>query len=153
MPTANLQPPTEAVAAFENNIWPAVALYNLHQMQGDVGSVAFNKIVDPSLDAPAWGAVRDAIQKLGTIREDPPGMVEVGPDGRLSLASADLTGGDAANATLQICYTYTASDRFGKNRVHAASEATVELRKTDTWYLHAITNDHVVPDCSGSSKT
>ncbi len=151
MPTASLQPPTEAVAAFENSIWPAVALYNLNQSQGDVGSVAFNKIVDPSLDAPAWGAVRDAIQKLGTVREDTRNAPGVSREDRLSLASADLTGGDATSATLRICYTYTASEWGGKNRVHAASEATVELRKTDTWYLHAITNDHVVPDCSGST--
>jgi hypothetical protein len=59
------------------------------------------------------------------------------------------------NATVQVCYTFTAvsypSDAAHPRYAPAASEADFDLRKTANWYLNAITNDHVVPGC-GATK-
>ncbi|QSM91963.1 hypothetical protein I3U44_24270 [Mycobacteroides abscessus subsp. bolletii] len=101
----------------------------------------------------ARARLEESVQRLGTVRDadQTHGLIDRDREVGLTLADTALTALDSSKATLQMCYTYIANvygaigDPPAKNP--GASEATVELRKADNWYLNAITNDHVVPGC------
>lgn len=152
------------IPRFTNDIWPAINAYNSDVSQGSPGYQQWTGII-AELDADQYGQLRGATQKLGTVREADQTHSSIHQNGEgLFLADTSLAALDSAKATLQICYTYTASTRRTINdpriETPAASEATVELRKKYDpelrkkvdWYLSAITDDHVVPGCSASSK-
>ncbi|MBN7353347.1 hypothetical protein D2E46_21335 [Mycobacteroides abscessus] len=124
--------------------------------QGGARYVKFMKIVVPDLDADQYGRLRDAVHELGTVQKADESQGRIYRDDDLHLSDTALTALNPPSAVLRVCYTYTADTRRrlkdSPNPKPFASEATVELRKTDNWYLHSITNDHVVPGCPTSSK-
>lgn len=133
------------IARFTNDLWPAIDACNGVCDQGGENYVWLHQMYAPNADP----GLRHAVQGLGQADRD---SVMAGNPFRdtdgLRLGSAVLTALDPPVATLRVCYTYSLTDRY-----HAmppqptASEITVELSKTDAWYLHSITNDHVVPGC------
>ncbi|MBE5462043.1 hypothetical protein [Mycobacteroides abscessus] len=144
------------IPRFTNDIWPAVVACNGACDQGGARHAKFTKIVVPGLDADHYGRLRDAVQKLGTVQEADQSQGGIYRDDELRLADTALTALDPPSAVLQVCYSFTArSNPAGSQQPKlepATSEATVELRKTDNWYLYSITNDHVVPGCPASPK-
>jgi hypothetical protein len=154
-------PPTIAdtegvIPRFTQDIWPVVESYNAHPGQGNPGGInpayeQFTKITDKGLDAEGWNRLSAAVHHLGTVQEMDETHGDIGRDASgLHLADTRLVVETPDNAKLDICYTYTAESYQGQRPVHTpgASEATVELHKTDNnWYLRSITNDHVVPNC------
>ncbi|AMU63820.1 hypothetical protein P5V63_21565 [Mycobacteroides abscessus subsp. abscessus] len=113
-------------------------------------------IVDPQLDGAARNALFEDVRSLGTVgRNKETDEVESYPTGPLNLAATSATALNASTATLVICYTYTSVTQRTVNdpqvQAPAASEATFELAQVNNvWYLHSVTNDHVVPDCQSS---
>ncbi|GAB7070404.1 hypothetical protein H7J06_24525 [Mycobacterium hodleri] len=72
------------------------------------------------------------------------------------VANADVQSEHDNTATVNVCYTYDHSwyvDIADTHHAPGASEATVALVNVDnTWYLRAVTDDHVVPACD-TNKT
>lgn len=141
----------EVLARFKQEIWPAIDAYNQNPFQGSPEAGRLSAVIDKGLAATEWSRVRDGVQRLGHL--GPASAAE----GQLTLVGtsvAAITQSNTPTATLEVCYTYTlatdSNDPPSTKRESAASEATVELRKTDNWYLYGITNDHVVPGCSSS---
>ncbi|MBN7391523.1 Uncharacterised protein [Mycobacteroides abscessus subsp. bolletii] len=147
------------VPRFNNDIWPAMEGYRAPG-QGSPANRRFVAILDKELTPDEFSAVRAANEGLGKVWRNKDNELEgiaSFPTGDLTLADTSLTALDSSKATLQICYTYVAGS-YGATindpliEKPAASEATVELRKTDNWYLYSITDDHVVPECPASPK-
>lgn len=156
--TSTVSPPDTdgVVARFTKDIWPALEGYRAPG-QGSPSYRRYLTVVDPGLDGPAWNALFESGVALAKVHYNAEtGAVESFPTGPLTLADASLTGLDVPTATLTICYTYTAVTQRTINdqsQAPAASEATIGLIKDNgTWYLHSITNDHVVQGCSASPK-
>ena len=139
----------EVIARFTNAIWPAVEGYR-YVGQGSEASKRFWSVTE----ADSAHAVHDAGIDLGVVMGADRVAVSF-PDGPLRLANTAVTAISATDATVVACYTYASVPRNDPtdSGVPKASEATFILHKTDVWYLHAITNDHVVPDCAGSSTS
>ncbi len=147
------------ISRFTNDIWPAINAYNFEPWQVSPGTQQFNKIIyrGPDMDVDQHSKLRAAAEKLGTVQEGNQTQPHITHDSQgLHLADTALTALDSPKATLQVCYTFTADTRQTINDAPNIkpfdSEATIELRKTDSWYLYAITDDHVVQGCSGSQK-
>lgn len=147
----------EVIRRFTQDIWPAVTAYNRSPDQGNPGgpNLAYEQyltIIDKSLTEGAWDRLRDAVQHLGVVRDfdDPQGGSA--RTGGLRLDDVRVTALNPPTVTLQACYTFTALSYQGRQpiRTPTAMESTFDLRKTDNWYLHSITNDHVVPVCPSS---
>jgi hypothetical protein len=150
------------VARFTNDIWPAINAYNgVVAAQGGRADRQFHAIIDPSLRSAddvdtltAYASLRDAVQGLGQASRDSvmSGNPFRDPRVGLRLGSAVLTALNPPVATLKVCYTYSLIDHdHAMPPQPAASEITVKLHKTDAWYLHSITNNHVVPSCPAST--
>lgn len=142
------------IARYTNDIWPLIKASNQAPPdQLSQNAVGLSRVVYRDIPMESRARLEDSVERLGTVREadQTHGLIERDRAVGLTLADAALTVLDSSKATLQMCYTYIANsygaigDPPAKNP--GASEATVELRKTDTWYLYAITNDHVVPSC------
>ncbi|MGB0971764.1 MAG: hypothetical protein ACPGVG_12490 [Mycobacterium sp.] len=159
-PAVNRQ---QIVERYTTAIWPATSAYNADHSQGGSASKQFHAVIEPILTssgggieaASAYSALREAAQKLGRMNEyDTQTQTSHYNDG-LHMKNVRVTSVNGNTATLMVCYTYT--DFWYVNiqdtqHSAAASEATAQLVKVDnTWYLRAITNDHVVPDCSDST--
>lgn len=136
---------TSGIAArFTNDIWPAIKEYSHYQY-------ATNKlraIVDPAvLDD---DKIADSAEALGGSGYDNAIKVMHYADDR-RLISTNVTAINGGTATVIACYSYTYIVDVGatdKKEEPRSSEATMELVNIDNlWYLHAITDDHVVPDC------
>lgn len=144
------------IPRFTTDIWPAIVACNGACDQGGARQAKFMKIVVPELDAGHYGQLRDAVHELGTVQEADESRGRIYRDDDLHLSDTALTALNPPSAVLHVCYTYTADTRRTlkdpPNLKPFASEATVELRKTDNWYLYSITDDHVVPDCPASPK-
>jgi len=150
----------QIVARLTNDIWPAVSAYNLQPTQASPGAKQFHAIIDPALQsaaaASAYDALRDAVQKLGQQGQyDSAAQTTHSNDG-LAVAHTDIQSVQDNAATLSVCYTYDHSWYVNiQNTQHApgTSEATVQLVKANnTWYLHGIANDHVVPSCGAANS-
>lgn len=143
-------PDTDGVLQrFTKDIWPAMEEYRFPG-QGGPQYARYLQIVDKDLPAERWNALHAADESLGVVWHDRQKRETFNfPVGDLHLADVSLTSLHPPAATLVICFTFDAlrSEMTGQTREAAASEATIELRKTDTWYLHAITDDHRVPGC------
>lgn len=154
--STNVPDTNGVIPRFTNYIWPAVVACNGACDQGGARYAKFIKIVVPSLEADQYGRLRDAVHELGTVQKADESQGRIYRDDDLHLSDTALTALNPPSAVLQVCYTYTADTRRTlkdpPNLKPFASEATVELRKTDNWYLYAITDDHVVQGCSGSPK-
>ncbi|MUL75720.1 hypothetical protein [Mycolicibacterium sp. CBMA 226] len=145
----------QIVSRLTNDIWPAVSAYNLQPTQASPGAKQFRAILDPSLQSAtagdAYNALRDAAQKLGQQGQYDPATQTTHSNDGLAVAHADVQSVQDDAATLNVCYTYDHSWYVNiQNTQHApgSSEATVQLVKANnTWYLHSIANDHVVPNC------
>ncbi len=164
MPTASSQPPPEdLLPAFTNTIWPAIVDYNKHRSQGGPESERFHDIMDPDLKGDnagidgvrAYSALRDAAQNLGQTDYDNTAKVQHSSSD-ITAAHSEVSSFTSNTAAVNVCYTYTHSwyrDVKDKQQAPAASEATVELVNVDnTWYLRAITDDHVVPSCTSGRE-
>ncbi|WP_105294549.1 hypothetical protein [Mycolicibacter virginiensis] len=145
----------QTVNRLTNDIWPAVSLYNLQPSQSSPGAVQFSAVIDPHLRSGDAGAayteLRSVARQLGRQGEyDPQTRTTHGNDG-MTVAHVDVQSVHNDVATLNVCYTYTHSwyeNIADTQRGPGASEATVGLVNVDnTWYLHSITDDHVVPGC------
>ncbi|WP_131822412.1 hypothetical protein [Mycobacteroides chelonae] len=138
----------EVVARFSGDIWPAINGFNQAPFQGNAASGRLSTMIDKDLDAPAWSRVRAGVQGLAHTGPDRAADGDLTP---ASVAVTAVTQADPRIATLQVCYTYTlaivSNDPPATKREPGASEVTIELRQADAWYLHALTNDHVVPSC------
>lgn len=143
----------QIVGSVRDTIWPALNAYNGAPTQNSPGSAQFRAVVDPGLrsDVQAYGALQTAAQALGQQAQfDQQTRITHSHDG-MALARADVQSSDGNVATVNACYTYT--DRQEVNignsqQSPAASQATMTLANVDgTWYLRAITDDHVVPGC------
>lgn len=149
-------PDTDGVVTrLTKDIWPAVEGYRAPG-QGSPSYRRYVAIVDPQLDGAARNALFEDVRSLGTVgRNKETDEVESYPTGPLNLAATSATALNASTATLVICYTYTSVTQRTVNdpqvQAPAASEATFELAQVNNvWYLHSVTNDHVVPDCQSS---
>lgn len=154
--STNVPDTNGVIPRFTNDIWPAIVACNGACDQGGARHAKFMKIVVPELDAGHYGQLRDAVHELGTVQEAGESRGRIYRDDDLHLSDTAQTALNPPSALLHVCYTYTADTRRTlkdpPNLKPFASEATVELRKTDNWYLYSITNDHVVPGCSASPK-
>ncbi|MBS9535693.1 hypothetical protein KIH27_19080 [Mycobacterium sp. M1] len=134
------------IVRFTKDLWPAIAACNGVCDQGGKNYVRLHQLYDPNADP----GLRQAVQGLGQADRD--SVMSGNPfrdmDG-IRLGSAVLTALNPPTAALKVCYTYTLT--LGADNPMppqpTASEVTVELHKTDAWYLHSITNDHVVSSC------
>lgn len=149
------------LSRFTTEIWPLVSASNeAPPDQLSQNPVGLSRVIYRNVPMEVRAHLEESIQHLGTVWRNKDNKLEgeiswsASP---LTLVDTPLTALDSSKATLQICYTYvsasygaTINDPLIKNP--AASEATVELRKTDNWYLYSITDDHVVPGCSASPK-
>ena len=74
----------------------------------------------------------------------------------LKLGTVDVQSVNDGAAAVNACYTYVHSWSVkADNTTHAAaaSQTSVQLAHVNNnWYLHGITNDHVVPSCGASSS-
>lgn len=154
--STNVPDTNGVIPRFTNDIWPAIVACNGACDQGGARHAKFMKIVVPELDADHYGQLRDAVHELGTVQEAGESRGRIYRDDDLHLSDTALTALNPPSALLHVCYTYTADTRRTlkdpPNLKPFASEATVELRKTDNWYLYSITDDHVVPECPASPK-
>lgn len=138
----------EVIDRFTRDIWPAVEGYRYHG-QGSPESKRFWSIVEPDQSV----AVHRAGIDLGVVMGADQVPISF-PGGPLRLANTAVTSISPTDATIVACYTYTSVPRSAPTDpgVPAASEATFGLRKTDAWYLHSITDDHVVPGCGNVNR-
>ncbi|MFA4083453.1 hypothetical protein ONA92_17290 [Mycobacteroides salmoniphilum] len=144
------------IPRFTNDIWPAINAYRSELGQGSPGYQQWTGII-ATLDADQYGKLRDATQELGQRRREDVMQGKPGSDSDLKLVDAALVESRTESVVIQACYTYTVGTYPNGNAqpsasVPSASEAAFELRKTDNWYLSAITNDHVVQGCPASPK-
>ncbi len=132
---------------FADDIWPAVAGYRAPG-QGSPEYQRWTKVIDAKTPED-YGALRASSQNLGKVMNGD--LVVSFPSDELRLADTALTALDPSSATVVACYTYHSESESDPNQITpAASQATFGLKKTDKWFLHSITNDHVVPGCSSS---
>jgi hypothetical protein len=140
VPTVNDQ---QIINRLTHDIWPAVSLYNGDPAQRSLGQLS--AITDPTV------SLADAVQKLGQQGQYDPQTKTIHYNDGLTVAHAEVQEVQGNTATLDVCYTYTHYWYVNvEDTQHApgASDATVQLVDVNnTWYLHSITNDHVVPNC------
>ncbi|MEZ0363408.1 hypothetical protein ACAG26_06845 [Mycobacterium sp. pUA109] len=109
-------------------------------------------IVDKGLSPEQWGALREATSHLGNVgdRLAPQSFPD---ENGLHLSRASVSALNGADATVIACYTFTSLRAAAPTDpgVPTTSEATFGLHKTDNWYLHDITDDHVVPGCQSDA--
>lgn len=156
-PTVNNQ---QIITRLTTDIWPAVSAYNLQPTQASAGAKQFHAIIDPALQSAdagdAYDALRDAVQKLGQQGQYDPATQTTHSNEGLTVAHADVQSVQGNSATVDVCYTYTHSWYVNiANTQHApgSSETTAQLVEVNgTWYLHAITNDHVVAGCAATGS-
>ncbi|SLD20816.1 Uncharacterised protein [Mycobacteroides abscessus subsp. massiliense] len=150
--TADVPQNPAIIARFTNEIWPVMNQYSPDQ----AGMTRLTRIVDPNLPPDALngdigtalinmlrGSGYDAKNEFAHHRSDP------------KIANVDITAIGSGTATLKLCYKYIhvwyryADDPH--NEAPESSEANIELAQVNNvWYLHSVTNDHVVPDCQSS---
>jgi hypothetical protein len=138
---------------FTTGIWPAVEGYNAHPSQGGPEYNQYLTVIDKNLDTGNWDALRTAVHHLGVVGEADETQGGSERDGSgLRLADTRVAALNPPTAVLQVCYTFTALSYQGDQpvRTPTTSAAHFELHKADNWYLNAITNDQVVPNCSAA---
>lgn len=168
-PSPSVEPSTVATTSvmdtqgvlsrFATDIWPLVSASNeAPPDQLSQNPIGLSRVVYRDIPMSMRAHLQDTIEHLGTVWRNKDNELEgevSWSTSPLTLADSSLTALDSSKATLQVCYTYV-SGSYGATindpliEKPAASEAAVELRKSDNWYLYAITNDHVVPGCSSS---
>lgn len=136
------------IARFTDDIWPAINDYNRHPGQGNYPKVEpvysqFRDILDQGLSTDERKQVAAAVSDLAGVNGDDFDAIRLSD---LLPAQVQVTALNPADATLRVCYTYTVDEKHTRP---AASEVMVGLAFVDnTWYLHSVTDDHVVPSCS-----
>ncbi|SIA36776.1 hypothetical protein [Mycobacteroides abscessus] len=134
------------VRRFTDDIWPAIAQYGPYQAAAN----KFRLVVDPAV-LPHESQLTNSVEALGGAGYDGATQTTSSHDD-LRLVATDVTGVNGSKATLTACYSYVYSSYVNiadKKDVPRSSEATVELANVNNaWYLHSITNDHIVPGCS-----
>ena len=103
----------------------------------------------------SFNALRSAAATLGRQGAyDPATRLSYFNDG-MTAARTDVTAVRDTTATVNVCYAYTEWSSVNlKDRQQSpgAAQATLDLVSVnDTWYLHAISGDHVVPGCGPQS--
>lgn len=136
-----------AVAArFTDEIWPAISQYGPYQ----AASNKLRAVVDPDAD---WDALTRAIEAFGGAGYDGATKVRRTADDP-RLVTVNVTEVNGNKATVAVCYSYAYAEFVNiadKRTQDRTSQVEAELSNTShTWYLHALTNDHTVPDCQSS---
>lgn len=123
---------------FSRTIWPAINDMNMLNLSYD----DFYSVLDKNLDNDQWMNVLFAVRRLGGSFGDDPDAIRLTD---LALAKTTVTALNPPDATLNICYAY----EVNASAPHAAAaQATVGLHQdAGVWYLHSLTDDHVVPSC------
>lgn len=140
-------PQSGAVAArFTDEIWPAVSQYGPYQ----AASNKLRAVVDPDAD---WDALTGAIEALGGAGYDSATKVRRTAEDP-HLVTANVTGADGSKASVTACYSYDYAEFVNISDKHTQVRTSqVEAQLTNAgkgWYLNALSNDHVVPDCQSS---
>ena len=139
------------IARFNDDIWPAMAAYNENHSQGGKASQVFTTIMAPGENGDQYLRLREAAQALGRNAEYDQSTQTTHYNDGLSLAHAEVKAARANTAALSVCYTYTHSwyvNIADTQHAPGASEVSVGLVNVDnTWYLHSMTDDHVVRGC------
>jgi hypothetical protein len=146
----------EILQRFTHDIWPAVVAYNGEgPSQGGPGNKRWAAITDQGITTDAWNALRDAVPHLSVVSDGDNTHGPVTASDALRANDTHVSALDPPNATVQVCYTFTAvsypSDAAHPQYSPAASEADFHLHKTDNWYLNAITNDRAVSGCGATN--
>jgi hypothetical protein len=146
----------EVLQRFTRDIWPPVVAYNGEgPSQGGPGNKRWAAITDQGISTDAWNTLRDNVHHLGVVSDADNTHGSVTASDALRAIDTHVSALDPPNATVQVCYTFTAvsypSDAAHPQYSPAASEADFHVHKTDNWYLNAITNDHVVPGCGATN--
>jgi hypothetical protein len=149
---ADPSPADQQIAArVSEAIWPAISAYNGAPTQTSPGSTALQAVLDPALTGDAFTALRSAAATLGRQGAyDQATRLSYFNDG-LTTARTDVAAAGDATATVNVCYTYTQWSYVNfadRQSAPAAGQVTLDLVSVNnTWYLHAIAGDHVVPGC------
>lgn len=98
---------TGAAVRFTTDIWPAMLSYSTNPGQGSPATAALGKVIDPSLDPGARTSLQDSVLDLNIVQVADATHNQIGTE-NVHLGSATLTNETATDATLDICYTYTA---------------------------------------------
>ena len=151
-PTVNQQ----IIDRYTHDIWPAISAYNADHSQGGPAAKQFSAVIEPNPGADQFNALRSAAQGLGRQGDyDAQDQTSHYNDG-LKLGTVDVQSVNDGAAAVNACYTYVHSWSVkADNTTHAAaaSQTSVQLAHVNNnWYLHGITNDHVVPSCGASSS-
>jgi hypothetical protein len=151
-PTVNHQ---QILDRYTHDIWPATSAYNANNAQAGNAAHQFFAAFDPNLTTDQFNSLRDTAQGLGRQGEYDAQDQTTHYNGGLYLGHVNVQAADNGAATLNVCYTYDHSwyvDVADTQHAPGASEATVALiNVNNTWYLHAITDDHVVPSCDAAT--
>jgi hypothetical protein len=151
-PTVNQQ----IIDRYTHDIWPVMSAYNADHAQAGNAAKQFFAVVDPNLVGDQFGTLRSAAQSMGRQGEyDAQDQTTHYNDG-LTLGTVNVQSVNDGAAALNVCYTYTHFwyvNADNTNHAPAASQITVQLANlNNNWYLHGITNDHVVPSCGASNS-
>lgn len=138
---------SSAVAArFTDEIWPAVSQYGPYQ----AASNKLRAVVDPDAD---WDALTGAIEAFGGAGYDGATKVRRTADDP-HLVAANVTEANGSKATVTACYSYAYAEFVNiadKHTEDRTSQIEAELSNAGHgWYLHALTKDHVVPNCQSN---
>lgn len=156
--SAKAEPPVnqQIIDRYTHDIWPAMSAYNADHAQAGNAAKQFFAVVDPNLAGGQFNTLRSAAQGMGRQGEyDAQDKTSHYNDG-LTLGTVDVQSVNDGAAALNVCYTYnhfwyvTADNT---NHAPAASQITIQLLNVNNnWYLHGISNDHVVPSCGASNS-
>jgi hypothetical protein len=142
----------QIIDRYTNTMWPATSAYNADHSQGGPASKRFIVLFDPNLPAEQFNALRDTAQGLGRTGEYDRQKQTTHHNDGLHLGNVHVVSFGDSTAALDVCYTYT--DFWYVNvsdtqQAPGASDVTVALvNVNNTWFLHAMTNDHVVAGCT-----
>lgn len=150
---AKAEPPVNqhVTDTLTRTIWPAVNAYQRDVGQGGPGYQALAKVLSPTVLGRPRTDLYQAVRDLGTVPAPEMPHGKLTPSTELRIASTEVASATEDATSLTVCYTYTATTWDDQSPRNSASEVTVELTNTvGTWYLHSITNDHVVPSCESN---
>jgi hypothetical protein len=99
----------EVLQRFTSDIWPAVVAYNGEgPSQGGPGNKRWAAITDQGINADAWNALRDNVHHLGVVSDGDNTHGPATASDALRAIDTHVSAVDPPNATVQVCYTFTA---------------------------------------------
>lgn len=145
--TADVPQNPAIIARFTDEIWPVMNQYSPDQ----AGMTRLSRIVDPNLPPEALNG--DIGAALINMLRGSDNDYRSGP----KIVNVSIDAMASGVAKMNVCYAYghtryqSANDLNLNNLTPESSEVNIALAQVNNvWYLHSITNDHVVPDCQSS---